>query len=504
MLKHIPAHRWTTTSNQAIARIRTSFFSIAFAGAFVFGAATLGADAPRDTAQDEDVVAAKPWVRPKHKFSRHDEDWSVLRGKPADATDDLWDPIKYIPLNEDGSIWGSFGGHARLRFEGWNRFAFGAPAQDNDEFLLVRLLLHTDLHFGENIRVFAEGKSALSTDRDLPGGRRTLDVDALDLQQGFVDVRFDLTGDATLTLRAGRQALLFGKQRLVSPLAWSNTLRSWDGFTGIFKAGKWNVTGFWTQFASIEKYSFNDSDAGNEFFGVYAVGHVPGTEIGLDLYWLGLDRDSASFNGTVGDEKRHTLGGRLFGTVGENFDYDLEGAYQFGEVGSGDVSAFMVATQTGWTFGEVWGSPRLHLGFDYASGDESPGGDVETFNQLFPLGHAYLGYIDIVGRQNVIDINPGLTIKPAPGLTVGINGHLFYRAEDSDAFYNAGGGVVRSGAAGGANEIGAEIDFTVKYLIDTHTTVLAGFSHFFAGDFIEESGASEDIDFVYFQLQYTF
>ena len=32
---------------------------------------------------------------------------------------------------------------------------------------------------------------------------------------------------------------------------------------------------------------------------------------------------------------------------------------------------------------------------DYASGDGVPGGDVGTFNQLYPLEHAYLGYMDL-------------------------------------------------------------------------------------------------------------
>jgi len=49
-----------------------------------------------------------------------------------------------------------------------------------------------------------------------------------------------------------------------------------------------------------------------------------------------------------------------------------------------------------------------------------------------------------------------------------------------------------------------ELDLTIKYKFDSHLTGLFSYSHSFAGDFIEESGASDDIDFVYVQLQYTF
>ena len=48
------------------------------------------------------------------------------------------------------------------------------------------------------------------------------------------------------------------------------------------------------------------------------------------------------------------------------------------------------------------------------------------------------------------------------------------------------------------------MDLTVVYTVDIHTKMLVGFSHFFAGTFIERSGPSRDIDFVYLQLQYTF
>ena len=116
-----------------------------------------------------------------------------------------------------------------------------------------------------------------------------------------------------------------------------------------------------------------------------------------------------TFNGTTGHEDRYTIGGRVFG-ASHGFDYEVENAYQFGHVGSGDVSAWMIATEGGYTLKAPL-TPRLWLGFDYASGDDGAGGDVGTFNQLFPLGHAYFGYIDAVGRQNIVDLHPGASIK---------------------------------------------------------------------------------------------
>jgi hypothetical protein len=446
--------------------------------------------------------------RPKFNFLRYKEDWSVLKDVPREQFTDFWDPIKYVPLNEDGTIWASFGGSARLRLESWWNFAWGTePPDADDTFLLWRALVHGDFHFGEHVRAFVQGKSALSTDRDLAGGRRALDVDTLALEAAFVDLKLSFDEDVTFVLRPGRQPLAFGKQRLVSPLGWSNTLRRWDGVTGILEWGQWDLTGFWAQFVPVDKYDFNESDSDIQLYGVYATGPLAETGIGMDLYFLGLDRDvdTISFNGTTGSEERYTLGGRLFGDIADTaFDYDFEGAYQFGEVGSGDVDAFMIGSQLGYKAPDLWSSPRFFVGFDFGSGDSSPGGDVETFNQLFPLGHAYLGYIDAIGRQNIIDFSLGVTGSPFAKATVGITGHFFWRADTDDAVYNAGGAAVRAGGAGSSSEVGQEIDLTLKYKFDRHLAGLLGYSHFFAGNFIDQSGSSEDIDFLYVQLEYTF
>lgn len=464
------------------------------------GIPTAGAEA-----SNNDISGLKSHERPKFNFLRYKEDWSVLKDFSLLERSDFWDPIKHIPLSGDSSFWTSLGGHMRLRLENWGNFAFGAPANNDDSFLLWRTTAHTDVHLGNNIRLFIEGKSALADGRDLPGGSRTIDVDSIALQQAFIDLRYSFSSKAAFTIRPGRQELSFGKSRLVSPLPWGNTLRAWDGVTGILEIDNWVMTGFWTQFVPVQKYDFNESDSGNEFSGIYSTGRIEPGNVGVDIYWLGLDRDSATFNGTSGKEKRHTLGSRLFGKIpNTHFDYDVEGAYQFGEIGSADINAFMIGSQFGYSLSNLYGKPRFFLGFDYGSGDDSVGGDVGTFNQLFPLGHAHLGFIDIIGRQNIIDFSKGVSIKPTRKTNVSLNGHLFRRADDTDALYNAGGGVVRAGAAGSSKDIGYQVDLISKYKYSRHFVAVLGFSHLFAGDFIKESGANDDIDFAYLQLQYTF
>ena len=79
--------------------------------------------------------------------------------------------------------------------------------------------------------------------------------------------------------------------------------------------------------------------------------------------------------------------------------------------------------------------------------------------------------MDFIGRQNAIDVSPGVSFSPMDKMTFSATGHLFWRAESTDALYNAGGGVVRAGSAGVDDEIGSEIDLTMKYKFDVRDKV---------------------------------
>lgn len=461
-------------------------------------AATLALAAPPASA------ASEPGARPPFLPQRADENWSAF-SPPEDP--EFWDPIKNIRLGPRTSL--SFGGEARLRLEHWSNFGFAAP--NDDTFTLGRVLLHGDLRAGDSFRAFVQGKSAFLLDeRDLPGGARALDVDTFDLQQGFADLMFPVGGEAggKLTLRLGRQELAFGRQRLVSPLPWANTMRSWDGARVILSHGSWRFDAFYTRFAAVQKYDFNDWRPGPDFWGLHASGPLGDAKAAprADLYWFGIDTRASAFNGDTGAETRHTLGARLHGRIGERgLGYDLEGAYQFGEVGDADVRAFMLTAEFSYAPPETDWSPRFWVGADYASGDDTPGdGDVETFNQLFPLGHAFFGAQDLIGRQNLIAATLGASVRPITKLLLSAEVLSFWRASTDDAVYNAGGGVLRAGGASDEAHVGIEVDLIATYTVDAHTQIQAGYAHFFAGDFIEGSGPGKDIDWFYIQVSYRF
>ncbi|TVQ62279.1 MAG: alginate export family protein [Phycisphaerales bacterium] len=439
-----------------------------------------------------------PAPRPALQMLRFSEDWSVLRGQELRGLDRL----KFIPLDEEERVFLSVGGQQRLRFERFENFGFN-PAND-DTYLLSRTRLHMDLQAGEHLRAFVEVISANTTGRDLPGGKRPLDVDTFDLLNAFGDVRFSLDDDARLTLRLGRHELLFGRQRLVSPLDWVNSRRTFEGVSAILDWADWRISGFWTRPVTVRKYDWNKAESGGQFFGVYAA-TKPGP-VGFDLYWLGVDRDRTTIASSTGSEHRHTLGARSHGLIAETgLDFDVEAALQFGRHDGRDVFASMFSAEVGYRFtGAPW-RPRLSAGFDYASGDRNAGnGEAGTFNQLFPLGHAFFGAVDLVGRQNIVAARVGLSVSPHETLTLSADGHFFWRAETGDALYNAGGGVVRGPAPGASREVGQELELAARYNPGRGWSLMAGYSRFFAGKFIEDTGPSEDVDFLFTSVQFTF
>ena len=115
-----------------------------------------------------------------------------------------------------------------------------------------------------------------------------------------------------------------------------------------------------------------------------------------------------------------------------------------------------------------------------------------------------------LGRQNVIDVHPGVELtflenKPfAKRLWLRSDYHLFWRQSDDDALYNAGGAVLRADNGTDAAFVGSEVDLLLTWQVDRHTQFYLGYSHFFAGSFIEDTGPDEDIDFVYAAASFTF
>jgi len=406
-----------------------------------------------------------------------------------------------LRLSGDGRSYVALGGQLRERVEGWRGFDFGVPdsSPHDDVFALTRLRLSADLHLGGSFRLFAEGKSAISTNRRLVGGKRLSDVDDPDLQQGYLELgsRPTQRGGGATAARIGRQELALGRERLVGALDWSNVRRSFDGISVTRGRGRRTLTAFAVRPVLQREHGFNRWDEHTELFGAYSIVESAARDRRVDVYLLRLNR-------TAGAEQRQTVGVRLSGGgAARRGDYDVEAAYQFGGLGGARIKAWMVSAVLGRRLSASAAAPRLWLGFDYASGDKSPGGRAGTFDQLFASGHSFFGSADLVGRQNIVDASGGVSWALRAPLVLTVNVHRFWRASAHDALYNAAASVVRAGDAGASRDVGREIDVLIRYPASRHFTLVGGCGRFLPGAFIEESGPSKTVEFAYFSVQYT-
>src|SRR5262249_61697009 len=95
------------------------------------------------------------------------------------------------------------------------------------------------------------------------------------------------TKEANVTLRGGRQELLFGSQRLVGPGDYTQVPHTFDGAQVIGQIGGWTLTPFWTQAVIVDKYNINTSSQDQQLFGIYS--NAPSHHVTLKhvLYYIG-------------------------------------------------------------------------------------------------------------------------------------------------------------------------------------------------------------------------
>ena len=409
-----------------------------------------------------------------------------------------------LTLGHDSTTWVGVSGQLRLRAEGWNGFGAGAPvgAEHDDVFGLGRLLTRGEFHLRSTLAVVAELKSSLGAGRTLPGGLRPSDEDVFDVEQLYGELGAG-AARSRVAVRAGRFELLLGRERLVSPLDWANSRRTFQGASARATFGRTDALVFWVRPVIMRQRRADGPDSSRALYGAQLSRTWPGLK--AELYWLRTESNLGTFNGTAGPERRHTVGYRINRVpAARRIDADVEMAAQFGTVGGSSVAAWMLGSQVGWTFA---GRPaaRVYAGFDAASGDRASGGAVQTFSQLFPLGHAFLGYADVHGRQNVVDLSIGTSIKPARDLSLQLDAHDFWRASRADALYAVDGSVSRPAGTGLPSRVGAEVDLTARRaLLGGRVALQAGASHYFAGPFLKQSGPGQDINWVYSQVTASF
>lgn len=440
------------------------------------------------------------------------------------------------------------GGDVRLRYEVKEGFGIAGKtgsvdfrdhgADVNNDYFLERLRLHVG-YTEKWWNVYIEGQSSLvqSDERKafvaaappLPHTATYVgdgpESDQIDLHQAYFTVGNHK--EFPVSLKVGRQELSYGDERLIGAFGWNNIGRAFDA-AKVRWQNAWFAADFFTGMPVVPRDGqFDMPNSYDWISGAYLTWtQVPKTI--LETYFLARNasREAANFfrspqfpQPTARDI--YTIGGRLKSKPGEfgHWDYLMEGAYQFGNYAATftgrrlEQSAYMFVGQIGYTFADAWATPRVALEYSFSSGDEnSTDGTHGTFDNLFPTNHKFYGYMDFLSLQNLQDLRAIYQIKPTTRMSVSLEGHAFWLADTSDALYTVAGGPRTTGGYGinkkYDNYVGSEIDLIAGYALTRYASLEAGYGHFFAGKYIDQSekanGGATDADWVYLQTTIKF
>lgn len=425
--------------------------------------------------------------------ARWAEDWSFLAdGNTAAKRHDWFDRLKYIRLNDSGSIWLTLSGEERLRYIFETNPAMGHAGVTNASRVMIRNQYGADLHMGQHVRVYAELINAEAGGSNTYGYNTGLQRERLDLQQGFVEVKGHFL-NATVGAMGGRQLFLDAPVVMQSARDIPNVQQTWDGFRGyaMWKRFRIDVFDFFqTNKAPVGIFSDGTNYSGR-LYGAYTSTALPKfsflgqpSQLYLDAFFMGYlyggataSIATAKIGGLqAGSTRRDGIGGRLWGKLGP-MTVSLDGIFQGGSFRPAHngqarpVRAFAVNGSAVYTFAGVRGAPSIGVQADIFSGGnyDKTTGAVGTFGTpYFPLPY----YNDVtltLNSQNLVGVGPLISFSPAPKVAMRLHAPFFWRDSTQDAIYGIGRVYTpRSNIQGGY--IGAEPQFQASWNFAPHWT----------------------------------
>lgn len=353
-------------------------------------------------------------------------------------------------------------GQVRTRFE-WidNDFASG----DANMLHLLRTRLGISAAPHEHTSVFVQ----LQDSRNWGEETSTLadgSGDNIDFHQAYIKV--DFSGPLALTL--GRQEMVYGGQRLIGAVGWHNIGRAFDAVK--LRYGSKSYVDLFN--AKLAEKGVKDRN----FYGLY--GHLAASGHAWEPYLL-FEHDK---NGGADERQRFTVGvhanGRFNGS-GPGLGFELETAFQTGELGAQDVAAFMGTGALSY-YSDSWRKHKFTLGVDYLSGDDDPAdGDYKVFDTLFATNHKFYGFMDFflnipvhTGQGGLLDIMLKGEMKTAEKTKLAVHLHHFALAQGKD------------------KGLGQELDAVLTHSYNKAYSIQLGGLFFLPGDAMEALKGGDD------------
>lgn len=429
---------------------------------------------------------------------RYDEDYSFLKN---DSSNNWYRKTKFNSLSKSKTTHLSIGGDIRYQYQWFKNENWGSSPADKDGFILTRYLVHGDLHAGRNFRAFVQLQSSLANGKINPPS--PVDENQLDLHQAFADLVIPAHRTPSLTIRLGRQELLYGSQRLVAVRDGPNNRQSFDAARLLYSNKNWKADVFYSHFVRSKQKIFDDGfNQSTKFWGAYVVKNKLSFFKNADLYYFGLWKNSAKFDDGTGKELRHSIGSRIWGTI-NSWRYDIEGLYQFGNFAHKKIDAWTFSVNAGYKFLHTKLTPEIAIKTELISGDRKyDDGKLQTFNPLFPRG-GYFGLVSLIGPANLFDIHPSFSLDLSRKLFLNMDYDIFWRYSRNDGIYGPNVALINTGRNSDRKSIGRQYSTYLEYTPNPLLYFRGEFTWFQVSDYLEDT-AGKDILFTAITAQLKF
>jgi len=434
--------------------------------------------------------SSAPVADPVPVQSRFEERWEAA--PPGSAP---WRSLKHLPLVSNDLAWITFGGSFRIRGSETRAFQFSPAEAMRDDYSEWRALGSADLWVGRrdawHARGFAEWRDAQGFGRTLPGGVRPSEADRSDWQDRFVEVGYGRQG-----VRAGRQDVALGRERLVGIADWSNSRRTFEGVRGLASVGRLQFDAFDGRVVEVRMTTPDRADMSSHIrFATVTRSGIAAPQgqwrlAGAQAYAIDVEQQS-------GAADRLTAGARLWwdrraGTT--DWSAEFEGATQTGRVGARALRAWFAVTEGTVTWRQRAWSPSVTLGVDLGSGTGPDSARRSgTFAPPYATAHGFTGIADVFGRGNLLERRIGFGLRPRPPITVSLIGRRFSRMRTEDGVYSKANAVIRPASDLSARWIADEVDLTARWNIGKRVRFDGGGAWVGAGDFIKATGPATPV-----------
>ncbi|SNR41028.1 Alginate export [Lutibacter agarilyticus] len=302
----------------------------------------------------------------------------------------------------------------------------------------------------------------------------TADKNGLAIHEAWGLVNFE-----GMSLKAGRQEIVYDDHRMFGNVGWAQQARSHDALLLSFgKSFKLDVGLAFNQDGEA-LFDNTYTTAGSYKAMQYAWFNKKWDNFALSLLFLNNGLQYIDVVDSANNEIRYsqTLGSHLKYKITDNLNAVANLYYQAGnDVAKRDVNAFLVGLDLGYKASNTW---SFGLGFEMQSGNDFDGdaSKNKAFSPFYGTNHKFNGFMDYFYVGNHFNSTGLIDVFGKISANLGEKSNLSLFIHNFTSYAEVANGVEK--------QLGTELDLVYGYKLSKDISLAAGYSQMFASEGME-------------------